>query len=387
MRTILNNELPSTHPVTVARVTPASSTEATLVERLTQQVRATLDPFARRGSRCALLDFPNHSNVGDSAIWLGALAWLAETNIRIQYRCDVKSYRRSAVAESLEDDGVIFINGGGNLGDLWRRHQRLRETVIRDFPDRPIVQLPQSIHFQGRENLARARAVFNGHPNLTLLVRDDASLALARNEFRAKSLLCPDMAFFLGALARPQSPKADIFWLRREDIEAVEDREAPADPGVIVSDWLDPRRPFLDRARNALRPLPARLLARYPRRRRALGRLIDVSYDWQAEQRVRVGCRLLGSGRVVITDRLHAHILCLLLGVPHVVLDNTYGKVRKLLRYLGHAVVPARAVGRLVGGGACSRPKVPRSHHAKVVVGCNDCVLDRLHPKSRFSTS
>ena len=71
---------------------------------------------------------------------------------------------------------------------------------------------------------------------------------------------------------------------------------------------------------------------RYPRRLRAGERLIGVAYDWQAQQRVDIGCRLLARGRVVITDRLHAHILCLALGIPHVVLDNTYGKVRDFFK-------------------------------------------------------
>jgi pyruvyl transferase EpsO len=43
------------------------------------------------------------------------------------------------------------------------------------------------------------------------------------------------------------------------------------------------------------------------------------------------GCRLLSSGRVVITDRLHAHLLCLLMGIPHGVLDNSYGKLTRFL--------------------------------------------------------
>jgi pyruvyl transferase EpsO len=50
----------------------------------------------------------------------------------------------------------------------------------------------------------------------------------------------------------------------------------------------------------------------------------------QARQRLRAGCHLLSRGRVVITDRLHAHILCLLHGIPHVLLDNSYGKVRRV---------------------------------------------------------
>jgi pyruvyl transferase EpsO len=37
---------------------------------------------------------------------------------------------------------------------------------------------------------------------------------------------------------------------------------------------------------------------------------------------------MLGAAACVVTDRLHGHILSVLLGIPHVVLDNSYGKVR-----------------------------------------------------------
>jgi exopolysaccharide biosynthesis predicted pyruvyltransferase EpsI len=43
---------------------------------------------------------------------------------------------------------------------------------------------------------------------------------------------------------------------------------------------------------------------------------------------VRLGLDLLAEAPVVVTDRLHAHILCLLIGVPHVVVDTGYGKLR-----------------------------------------------------------
>lgn len=303
--------------------------EAPVIELLAEQIRRRLEPLAQRYSQCALVDFPNHSNVGDNAIWLGEIAWLAAAGIQVQYRCELKSYNRAALAQSLGRDGVIFIHGGGNLGDLWPRHQRLRETVIRDFPDRPIVQLPQTLHFQTRESLARTRAVFDAHPDLTLLVRDEASLDLVGNEFRAPGLLCPDMAFYLGALPRPRSPRRDIFWLRRADREASGATEAPSAPGLAVADWLDDRRSLPDRARRVLRRRPVRWLSRSPQARRTIARLIDASYDWQAQRRVAFGCRLLATGSVVVTDRLHAHILSLLLGIPHVILDNNYGKLRR----------------------------------------------------------
>ena len=40
-------------------------------------------------------------------------------------------------------------------------------------------------------------------------------------------------------------------------------------------------------------------------------------------------CACFRGGRMVLTDRLHAHILSLLLGKPRIVLDNSYGKIAK----------------------------------------------------------
>jgi pyruvyl transferase EpsO len=50
--------------------------------------------------------------------------------------------------------------------------------------------------------------------------------------------------------------------------------------------------------------------------------------DWLARARVARGLRTLSEGRVVVTDRLHGHILSLLLGTPHVLLDSAQGKLR-----------------------------------------------------------
>src|SRR3546814_13361207 len=46
-----------------------------------------------------------------------------------------------------------------------------------------------------------------------------------------------------------------------------------------------------------------------------------------AEWRFQRGLAMLSTGERVVTDRLHAHILSLLLDIPHVLLDNSYGKV------------------------------------------------------------
>jgi exopolysaccharide biosynthesis predicted pyruvyltransferase EpsI len=297
---------------------------AAIIERLRDQLRATVFPLAEGYRTAALIDFPDHSNVGDSAIWVGALRLLADAAIEVGYRCNPETYNRRHLRRSVPA-GPIFINGGGNLGDVWRRHQRLRLKVLQDFPDRPIIQLPQTVHFQQPENLAAARQQFDAHVNFTLLVRDQSSLELVRRAFRAHSALCPDLAFYLGRIEREWQPDVDILWLRRDDRESA-GSEVPVSSDVVVCDWLDERVPTLRRVRSVLRPLAAR----EPRSLGLMNRALAAAYDQQARQQLRQGCRLLSRGRVVITDRLHAHILCLLLGIPHVLLDNSYGKVRRV---------------------------------------------------------
>ena len=322
-----------------------AAAHAQLVALLQRTIDQVLRPLLAGDPSVALLGFPNYANVGDSAIWLGTIAYLRSLGIAPRYVCDHATYSRQRLARRI-GDGVILLQGGGNLGDLWELHQPFREAVVDAFHDHPIIQLPQSICFQEQAALAGARAVFNRHPNLTLLVRDQQSLTIACNEFGARSLLCPDMAFCLGLLPRLVAASRALVWLARSDRESALTSRPPAGAGIEPVDWLTERA-------SALR------LARWLGRRGRLHAPLSRSYDWLARQRLQRGCRVLSSGRVAITDRLHGHILCVLLGIPHVLLDNSYGKVRsfyatwtrgcELVRWAESGSDAVRLAGELAG--------------------------------------
>ncbi len=286
---------------------------------LRRSMQDVLEPLLAGVERAALLDFPAHANVGDSAIWLGTLACLRERGTTLCYTCDHSTYSRATLARRL-GNGVILLSGGGNFGDIWKQSQRLREQVVRDFPDTRIIQLPQSVMFHDERELERARAVFDAHPALTLLVRDERSLRFASENFRATALLCPDMALWLGPLSRPVPARKQLVWLARTDRE----RAATPPEGVRTVDWLD-EPPATDlRLERFIREL----VVEHPRAERPLRGTLSRTADRVAATRLRRGCSILSEGRVVITDRLHAHILSLLLGIPSVILDNSYGKLR-----------------------------------------------------------
>lgn len=301
------------------------------IGRLVDAIAGALDPLIPAGTPCALLGFPNHNNVGDNAIWLGERSYLKRRKARLVYRSDVATFSCQALAGVI-DQGPILLHGGGNLGDVWPVQQSFREQVITTFPSNPIIQLPQTIHFRDPAALERARRVFSRHDNLVVLVRDVQSAETAE-ALGARAVLCPDLAFGIGALPRPSAPSTDITWLARQDIESSRDVRPIGGPGVEICDWLASGPTHGARAWRRLTVGLREASLRHTRASRLGAPLLrscwPLLFDALASRRVSVGLRLLSRGRVVITDRLHGHILCLLLGMPHVILDNNYGKVTR----------------------------------------------------------
>src|SRR5262249_21995845 len=143
-----------------------------LARRLRVEIERVVASLVGAGTRCALVGFPSHENPGDSAIWLGVRSMLAQLDVVVSFGCDYRTYAPDALAERL-GDGTILLNGGGNLGDLWPREQVLRERIFQDFPDTPIVQLPQSMHFDEPENLVRFRQLVEDRDDAVFLLRDE----------------------------------------------------------------------------------------------------------------------------------------------------------------------------------------------------------------------
>jgi exopolysaccharide biosynthesis predicted pyruvyltransferase EpsI len=292
------------------------TTAATLAGR----VRETLADLVTPGEPVALLDFPNHMNVGDSAIWLGERALLRSLGVPVAYACDQRGYRPEHLRAALPE-GTILLHGGGNFGDVYPRHQRLRERVVRDFPDRRIVQLPQTVEFEDERALEEAARRFAAHERFTLLARDRRSVEHYGPRLARDVRLCPDSALGLGPLGTPGEGDG-VLWLARADGEAQGDAAA-GPPAVRRADW--PSMPGVWRRRRLLsRALSFATSAGAP-----LARPGAALFDRLAAERVTAGAALLSSARAVITDRLHGHILALLCGVPHVVTDSRTGKVRR----------------------------------------------------------
>lgn len=293
---------------------------------LQAEARKVLDAIIPAEAHIILLDYPNYSNVGDSLIWLGEIAYLKSRSLKINYVSDIENYNKNNLSELINKNSIILMSGGGNFGTLWEKVHEFRLRVIRDFPKVKMIQLPQTIHFDDDGKIKETADAIHLQGNYTFLARSKQTYDLAKKYFDAEIHLCPDMAFFIGYISPELNPDFDRFILSRADIEKRSDvftdkTQFNQNLNYEVADWLEVSR-------------YERFLHRLEMHSGWLRKIIDPNnlillqlWNHLSRVRMRRGIKLLSSGRVVITDRLHGHILSILIGKPHLVADNSYGKI------------------------------------------------------------
>ena len=312
---------------------PRAKENAQVIEHLQTEARKVLDALIPSNAHIILLDYPHHPNVGDSLIWLGEIAYLKSRGLKPSYVCDYKNYNASNIRRIYNKNSIILIHGGGNFGSLWTHLHDFKLQVLRDFPQLPIIQLPQTIHFKDDQGIAETAEAIKKHGNFTLLVRSFESLALAQQHFSSNNILCPDMAFFIGSISSKTPPIVDCFVLSRTDTEksltaSISAIEFSNSATSQTADWLE-----MSKKEQLIIRIEMHHLFRVffgfidPN-----NRVLLVIWNLLAKLRLERGISLLSRGNIVFTDRLHAHILSVLMNKPHVVVDNSYGKLGDFYR-------------------------------------------------------
>lgn len=292
-------------------------------------IRGVLAPLLEGVEGVALAGFPHHWNVGDSVIWAGAMQSLHELGIPVRYACTPRTYDAEQLRLHLPV-GPVLLTGGGNFGDVYLDEVSLRRRILQDFPDRHVIQLPQSIWFRSSEGRDEVRRLINRHPAVTLLLREQRSLELARELFQAPAHLCPDLAVALEGLLPPVAPATRaVAGLVRGDIESLGGAR-PADGGF--ADW--PREDEAWRSGWSVAGREAwAAVDRWHGAATEAGCSLGVAEAVRAcatlaRERTLAGASLLAAGRVVVTDRLHAALVAWLAGRNAVLVDSVSGKSR-----------------------------------------------------------
>jgi len=262
------------------------------------------------------LDNPVHLNIGDLLINKGTEELLAASNRKILHRFCIHNYQK--FMPLIEEHHILVLHGGGNLGDVWHSHEKMRQAILKQFPRNKIIVFPQTVHFKNETLVEHYAQAYRQHPDCTLFLRDKISYEFVKEKFRVPCHLSPDTAHFLWQTPLfPYHPEGnkDLLFLR-EDIESTaSDKLHPSidwdtilsTPDYVIFKCLE-------------------LGLRFCRTEKHNSFLINLWYKHR-DRMIKKSANYFGNYATIATDRLHGLILGCLLGKAVKMQDNNYGKL------------------------------------------------------------
>lgn len=212
------------------------------------------------------------------------------------------------IRKYLRKEDLITLIGGGNMSNLYTYLEDTRREVIRSFPENQIISFPQTVYFDetpsGKKELKKSQRIYKAHGNLQLFAREEESFQRMKQYFpNCKVSLAPDIVFSLDKRTQAAERKGVFVCLRRDKEQAIS---------------KDFQEGLLTAVRNAFDDVEVTDTTAVE--------LKDCQLDTY-EATLERFWEKVRSAKVVLTDRLHCLIFCVITGTPCVVLDNANHKV------------------------------------------------------------
>ena len=269
----------------------------------------------------------DYGNIGDLAITSAQHNFLNElfpSHRVVQIPISKTHTLFRSVAQQISKYDLITIVGGGNMGSLYPDIEELRQLVIRSFPKNRIVCFPQTLDWdesaESHKALRRIVRIYSRHPDIHLCARESITYAKFKTLFKKQSnvKICfvPDIVMSATAEALGATDSLEtkgILSCLRDDKESA---LGPRQRAMITA--------FLENTGHEIHVTDTHAGGSQLKEAYRAKLLADKLNQFR-------------SAKLVVTDRLHGMILCLLSGTPCLVLPNSNHKIRQTwLDWLQH---------------------------------------------------
>lgn len=268
-----------------------------------------------------LLETSEHPNIGDSSIVYASKLMLENifpNNIVIEYSDQDIDYTKNIMPKFINDDDIIFLHGGGNIGNIWIYHENTRRYILKNYLNNRIIIFPQSINFSNDEDGLReleiSKQIYNAHNNLTIMVRDEKSYEFASKHFyNNKIFLVPDIVLSLYNNINfiSSSERKGVILLFRDDKEKILDNSVIED----IKNYLDVISNEYVFHNNMMSYIPSSI--KIDRKYIVVDQLNNIS-----------------KYKLCITDRLHGAIFSYITNTPCIVFKSSDHKIEYGLKFL-----------------------------------------------------
>lgn len=269
---------------------------------------------SKKGGRIFLMNTPEHNNLGDHALALACAAYLKDKFHEygfIEVTGPEWDMFWDRIVNEINKNDIIFIVGGGFMGDLWQNEDKRVKDIVRKLPQNKIILLPQTFYYEEKNNIESDRLFYRAQDNLMVIHREKNSKEFFSDEIDndlKKTLCFPDMALYLkpdivslnrnGAILCFRKDKESV--LSSSDKEYIENELIKAGYDVTCTDTVLHR---------------------------------NVSKE-EREAFVNKKIKEFSQAKIVVTDRLHGMIFSYLAQTPCIVFDNSTKKVTGVLEWI-----------------------------------------------------
>lgn len=296
------------------------------IQLLRAEIKRQLEPLI--GEKCIIVDAPYYRNIGDVLIWQGIEDFLKLNHKNLLYVNSISTFQ----FPEIENDTTILLMGGGNFGDLWRELQEFRLKVVSHYLYNRIIMFPQSVWYEDKNLIDKDVEIFRNHQNIYMCARDRWSYDFMKKYFPTNNIfLVPDMAFYIDESRLVQYRKKYLLkklYFKRLDKEATLSMPIDLGKDYDVHDW-----PTIENNSNTFYIIYkmwglARRLEYFPGISNILYSISDIyASKFVKNNLVKQACKFLSPYGSVVTTRLHAMILSVLLHKNVEYIDNTTGKL------------------------------------------------------------
>lgn len=250
---------------------------------------------------------PIHENLGDHAIASAEMAILDELGIPYTEITQPEIHKLKEFGLlGLFNNTKIFINGGGNLGTLWFDVEETFRNIILAAPKADILIFPSTIYYEdtefGRKEFEKSKKIYNNHKSLTLYARENISYEMMKAAYNNVKLV-PDMVFYLNKCEKNIARNGAVLCLRN-DLE----RTLSKKDETLIYKQL--QQLFGDSTTKtdmyAAHNIPVE------NRKQELTKKFEQFKD----------------AKLVVTDRLHCMIFCVITGTPCIVVNSKSPKIK-----------------------------------------------------------
>ncbi|WP_448668165.1 polysaccharide pyruvyl transferase family protein [Aerococcus viridans] len=269
--------------------------------------------------RIIIFATPSYGNLGDHAITEAEVKFLRDNFPQrklVEVTFKQYSYAKNKIINNITENDLIVIHGGGFLGTLWFEAELQTRDIIESFPNNKIFIMPQTIYFEdtkfGNDELKQTINVYNNHSDLTICLREKNSFEFVNEHFssKVKTLLVPDIVMYLDETQYNMDERRNVLLCLRSDKEKISQNTGYL---KVIQDYLDKED------------------IKYTH----TDTVVNVEIEGLSRRKwLREKWDEFGQSSLVVTDRLHGMIFCLITGSPCIAFDNKSKKVSGVYEWI-----------------------------------------------------